>query len=97
MTDLNNEGYNTYIMPVNSDNAVEQLLVSTLENTEAETQPESPVIQLMFVNDLLAASNMADAMNDTFILQFFVSLPLQFDKNKILEMCMKSQKKEVKS
>lgn len=85
-THLNNEGYNTYIMPVNSDNAVEQILVSTLENTGAETPPESPVIQIMFVNDLLRASNMAHAVNDTDLLQFFVSLPIQYNKDQLLEM-----------
>jgi hypothetical protein len=78
--DLNKEGYNTYILPVNKENAVEQLLVSTM------TESEAPVIQIVFVNDLLAASGMVDAMNDTFILQFFAALPLQADKAKIGEL-----------
>src|SRR5687768_14296419 len=84
-TELNQAGYNTYIMPVNPDNAVEQILVSTLANTNAEAKEESPVIQIMFVNDLLTASNMANE-NDTFILQFFVSLPFKTDKNQAQQM-----------
>jgi hypothetical protein len=84
--ELNQAGYNTFILPVNADNAVEQLLVSTRENTESETQTDSPVVQLMFVNDLLTASKIPAPGNETDILQFFVSLPLQVDKSKMPDM-----------
>ncbi len=84
-TNLNQAGYDTYLMPKNDENAVEQLLISISEKTEEKSDVEH-VTQLMFVNDFLEASNIETGKSDYLIAQFFTTLPFKLKQEKILEL-----------
>ena len=67
---LNEDGFAAQVYEPDGNNIIYQLLIPITPN-ECETEEETPLIQVMFVEDVLEVSgHITKEINDTFILQF---------------------------
>ncbi|MBC7472954.1 MAG: hypothetical protein H7263_01590 [Candidatus Sericytochromatia bacterium] len=76
--EINKLNINCYVMPSSNENSIPQLLIATDVDIN-----NSPVIQLMFVDDLLQASDIKKDINSAFIVQFFAPINLKIYKETI--------------
>ncbi len=83
---LNEDGFAAQVYEPDENNIIYQLLIPITPN-EGETEEETPLIQVMFVEDVLEVSgHITKEINDTFIIQFFVPILINNQKFDINEM-----------
>jgi len=85
----------TYLMPANSENPYEQMLVSVGndddeldEKDEEEYLKTHPIFQLIFMDDFLK-NNKVEELNKksySYILQFFTILPIKVNEDRYMEI-----------